>query len=178
MSQGNIDIQGGVLSGNGTLKSILSPLIIGENASVNPGQSPGTLTVNSDLDLFGTLVVEIVNGLSFDLLNINGTTAFASTSMIDFILAPSFLPLDGLELEFLNADALLGFDLLSLSNFSINGLVSGFDWSVIYDDVNADLSIAFFEQRQGGNSVPEAPALALMLLGLAVLAVTRRRRVH
>ena len=59
--------------------------------------------------------------------------------------------------------------------FSISGLVGGFDWQVIYDDVNADLSVAFFAQNA---SVPEAPTQPLMLLGLAGLVVARRRRVH
>lgn len=146
--EGTIDIRGGVLSGTGTIAS-LSAMKIGENASVNPGDSLGTLNIYGHIDLFGTLVVEVLDGLTFDILNVNGRVTFDTTSVIEIVFDPNFIPVDNMELNFLNTGSLANFDLVK---FNVTGLPSGFDWSI---NSNSNQSISLLIQSV--SSVPEAP---------------------
>lgn len=51
-----IDIQGGTLNGSGTISG---PVLLGTAAALNPGNSPGTLTINGNLTSSGKMIFEI-----------------------------------------------------------------------------------------------------------------------
>ena len=164
-----LDFQGGSLSGNGFIQS---DIIIGENATVNPGNSPGILTVMGDVTLLGGLTIEVKNPMTFDQFAVAGTMDFGTGSFIDFSLDNSFKPTDGLELEFLTAGNIIGYD--NLDFIFTGGMLDGFDWNIVLDEINFDLSINFSEQNF--NSVPEPSTLALFSLGLPMLGWLQRRR--
>ncbi|MDN4504012.1 PEP-CTERM sorting domain-containing protein [Alteromonadaceae bacterium BrNp21-10] len=170
MSQNSIVFNGGTLSGSGTLTSA-NAILLGEDASINPGNSPGTLNINADLDLFGTLTAEFLSPSSYDILNVNGVVTFASSTMFDFTFDSNFMPTDGLELDFLFASG--GFANFDMVNYSLAG-ISGFSWDVFFDDVDSALSLRF---TQVTNTVPEPAPILLFGLSLPLMAwATRKRR--
>ena len=190
MSGGTMDIQGGTLSGSGTIG--VDTLTIGENATVNPGNSPGTLIVMGDMDMFGTLATEISSSASFDILQVQDTVSLSNTSSFDFLFDSGYTAVDGDSFDFLTAsvfDFNLGlgfaFDIADMSNFVVSGLSTGFDWSVSFFDFTSDenqdsyLSLILSDNGTGGNpsNAVSAPAtLALFALGLPLMGWLNRRR--
>jgi hypothetical protein len=125
LSQNSINIQGGSLSGRGTITGQVN---ISSEASVHPGNTPathapGTLTINGTFSSSGTLLIDIA-GLEdgkFSVLKINGDAIFSGGNIaFDFI--NGFKASPGNYWDFLYADSIAGWDTLS---FTFNGLSSG-----------------------------------------------------
>jgi autotransporter-associated beta strand protein len=170
---------GGALSGSGTVGS----LTVNSGAFVNPGNSPGILTVDGDYNQAGTLTIEItglIAGSQHDQVNVDLTTGdldgsvTLSGSLVTAFSGGSY------------ANGNLIFILLNDESDAINGTFSGlaqdaivtnyggFDWKISY---TADSTGNTFT---GGNdvalmAVPE-PNVAALLGGLGMLALLRRRR--
>lgn len=82
---GDVDVQG-TLKGNGTIAGDLS---VQPTGTLAPGASPGKIILNGDLDLAGTLAIDLVGkagtlvaGTDFDQLVVNGTVTLDPTSAI------------------------------------------------------------------------------------------------
>jgi len=164
LTQTSIDIQGGSLSGFGT---IYGNVAIGSGAWVSPGISPGTLTINGDFASDGNLFFEIggLDAGQFDVLHINGNASFTGgTIAFDFIHA--FHASEGDYWEFLLADNIMGWDTL---NVSVDGLGTGLAWEID--------AIAGGGRQLLITEVPLPATIWLLGLGLAGL-VARSRRIR
>jgi hypothetical protein len=182
-----IDIQGGSLSGSGSIEA--SQIIIGENATVKPGNSPGTLIMIGDVDFFGTLQTEIESSSLYDVLEVQGIVTLADSSFFNFSFDGSYIETDGDSFDFLTAfdfDFGLGADFLSWfdsSQFSVTGLDTGFDWSVSYTDYSgfqdsSFLSLNIFADNVVGNpnAVSAPGTLVLFGVSLSLIGWGSRRR--
>jgi hypothetical protein len=70
-----IDIQAGLLAGTGMLDGTVTiglDASIGPGNPVGPGNSVGTMTILVDLDLSGTLAIELAGPETFDVLDVGG----------------------------------------------------------------------------------------------------------
>lgn len=78
LSQRIIEVTGGTLSGGGVVRPTASPLVIGEGATVSPGDSAGTLTVDGGLAFRGgTLAIDLdIAGSGHDLVRVTGPAEF------------------------------------------------------------------------------------------------------
>ena len=119
MTQTSVIINGGTLSGTGT---ITANVTIGSGATVSPGNPFGTLTINGAYASSGTALFEI-GGKSagqFDILRINGNATFTGGTMeFNFM---NFDPKKGNSWNFLYASAISGWDSLT---FLFTGLDAG-----------------------------------------------------
>lgn len=106
LEQDEIIINEGFLTGTGTVSSTSAPLYLGPNATVLPGNSPGTLTVDGDMDLWGTYVAEVDGTSLYDVLNITGSVNIESTSTLSLIF--SYNPLVDDFFDVLVADQING----------------------------------------------------------------------
>ncbi len=185
---GTVDIQGGSLSGSG---DIFAEVTIGENAQVNPGNSPGTLMIADDLILDGTLNTEIVSNTLFDVLEVEGEVALSDTTHFNFLFDLTYDAQDGDTFNFLSASAFdfgIGaeqFDFDNTFNFSASGLASGFNWAVSYIDNSAFLdqhsflSLSVYEidtTTPPTTDVTSPTTITLFGLTLTMLGLGARRR--
>ncbi|MGS2720840.1 beta strand repeat-containing protein [Paraglaciecola aestuariivivens] len=179
---GVIDIQGGTLSGSGSIEG--SQIIIGADAQVNPGNSPGTLLMIGDTTLSGSLNTEIVSSVSYDILDIQGELILTESTQFNFDFDSNYMATDGDAFTFINAFNFVfdGFDLNDMSHFMVTGLDAGFNWSIsFFDDVvQGDyFSLLISEVNSNSPSNPtnvSAPAtLGMFLLSLPMLAWLKRR---
>ncbi len=126
MSQdGGINITGGSLGGTGTMTGDVT---IGSRASVHPGNSPGTLTINGTFSSSGNLLFDIggLNAGQYSVLQINGDAIFTGGNVeFDFITGYSAKPGDSWDLLF--ADSITGWDTLA---FTLAGLGNGLSWEI------------------------------------------------
>ena len=159
-SQGAIQINGGGVSGTG---SFTGDVTIGSDASVNPGNSPGTLTFNGAFHSSGDFVFEIAGTAAgqYDVLAINGAADFTGGN-VEFDFIDGFHASVGDHWDFLLANNVTGWDSLS---FSSN--VSGLGTSITQDSLGAHLSIT---------SVPEPETYAMFMAGLGLMGFIARRR--
>ena len=163
MTQKSIAIDGGTLSGAGIINGNVS---IGNLGSVSPGNSPGTITINGNFNSSGTLVFEITGtgtGL-YDVLNINGSATFTGGN-VEFDFINGFNAVAGDSWDFLNAGSVSGWDTLG---FTFNGLGSGLGWRIN--------QIGSGTEQLRISAVPEPETYAMLLAGLALIALTVRRR--
>lgn len=164
---------GAALGGSGTV----GDLTILAGGSLNPGNSPGQLTVNGNYSQAGTLNIE-VNGLTagtqHDQVNVLGTVTLGGILSTSF---SGFTPANGNLIFILLND---GADAISSTFFGLaqNDVVTsfgGFDWKISY---TANSSTGLFS---GGNdialmAVPEPRAALIGGLGLITLFRRRRNR--
>jgi len=160
-----INIQGGSLIGSGTISG---PVLLGAGATVNPGSSPGTLTVNGDFTSSGNLKFEIA-GLGvgqFDVLKINGAATFNGGN-VAFDFLGGFNAVAGNSWDFLLANLYSGQNTLA---FTFSGLSAGLEGNVSYNANGWHLNIA------NVSAVPEPAAAWYFAAGmLCLLGVMRRR---
>ena len=167
---------GASLGGSGTVGS----LTVNSGAFLNPGNSPGILSVDGDYTQAGTLTMEItglIAGNQHDQLNVDRVSGDGSVSLSGSLVAAfsgGSYANGNLIFILLNdaSDAISG----TFSGFAQDAIVThygGFDWKISY---TADSTGNTFT---GGNdvalmAVPEPGAV--LLGGLGMLALLRRRR--
>jgi autotransporter-associated beta strand protein len=162
---------GATISGSGSVGN----LTVDSGAFVNPGNSPGILTVNGAYNQAGTLVTEITGlnaGTQHDQVVVNGAVSLTGSLNVQF--TGGTYSVDNLIFLLLNdsTDAVNGI----FTGFNEGDTVTqygGFDWIISY---SADSSTSSFT---GGNdialrAIPE-PSAAI-LGGLGLLGCLRRRR--
>ena len=157
-----IDIQGGTLNGSGTISG---PVLLGTAAALNPGNSPGTSTINGNLTSSGKMIFEI-GGLGagqFDELKINGAALFTGGTL-EFNFINGFSAAAGNSWDFLFANPFSGQNTL---NYTFNGLAPGLQGIVSFNTKHWNLSVT---------SVPVPAAVWLFGSGmLGLLGVARCR---
>jgi hypothetical protein len=159
--------QGGVLGGSGGALKVGTLVIDG--GTLAPGNSPGTLTVDGDLEvLSGSILLEIEGFAAgqFDVLNVTGR--ILGTSLVIDLLVADGLDLADTGLEMLNIGDISVLPTLSLL---VNGTaVPGIN---LFNDGAG--GFAFGGQSPYTAPVPLPSAWPLMLAGFGTLALVRRR---
>jgi len=160
---------GGTLGGGGTISSAINMA----GGTINPGASPGTLTVNNATVNFGsggTLAMEIAGlaGGQYDVLNFTGTGALnlsGTNDVLDlYILSPYYSQIgDTLTLVTSSTAISGGFETLRLFGGNWPGA-----YTVSYPGGNT-------AQIQFLISIPEPASLTLLALG-GLVGLRRRRR--
>ena len=150
---------GTVVSGDGGL---LTGTVF-NHGTLLPGNSPGVMNIDGDLNLFddGTLIIEIggtTAGIEYDVFNITGTLSLAGT--LEILLLDGFTPQAGDTFSVFNAADTLG----------------AFD-TVIFPELGDGRSFVF--SLDGAVSVVPLPAGVWLLgAGFGLVAVRRHKRTN
>ncbi|TDP73268.1 beta strand repeat-containing protein [Roseateles toxinivorans] len=133
-----------------------------------PGSSAGTLTLNGNYTQTGagSFDVELASSLAFDRFMINGTASLDGTLALHCIAACALSNGD----EFVILDA-AGHLTGTFASVSVDGFGAGFQYDVFYD-YNQDL-VKLTVLQVG--AVPEVPIWAMLLGGVGLLALRRRK---
>jgi len=167
VGDGNAARISGVLAGTGTLEG---SLLVRAGGQVQPGQSPGTLTVRGPASFAGgTLRIEIggAEDALHDLLNVEGELSFIAGSRIEMVFINGYLPQAGVRLNFANATSFAG---LALATLSYSGAAPGFEFGL--DPTSGALQ---FVALNTATPVPEPSVAVLLLLALPTWMALRRR---
>ncbi len=148
------------LAGGGTVT-------VNAAGTLAPGNTLGTLTVEGDLDLYGTLEMEIAGtgAGQFDVLDVNGTFKIFPGAILNIVVdTDNYMPVGGETWAILDVTGLTLLGGFTPSNILLTGI--GGYFTVNTDNLLIDGTITL--------EIPEPASVAL--LGLAALAGLRRRR--
>lgn len=159
-----IQIDGGTLSGTGTVESTGDPISIGGLATVDPGDGNGigTLTMLGDVGFGGKLHIDFGSETAFDVLKIAGTLNFLEGYSLELRFSNAFRVTDFTSLTFLDATAITGPNLVTAS---LIGLPDGYSWEIGVNKATGDMSIDIL----GAPTTVPLPS-AVWLFGSTLLA--------
>lgn len=155
---GPLTVTGGKVAGTGTVTDSLTL----NGGTIEPGNSPGTLTIDGTLTLDGgaTLVLELVDTGDFDILNVTGDVTLTSAGIT--VDTSGLTANVGDSFTFLTSGGALAGTFTNPASFT-SGI---YEFDLSYTASSALLTVT---------AVPEPSSLAL--LGFAAVgAVVRRRR--
>ncbi|MEP7706159.1 PEP-CTERM sorting domain-containing protein [Paraglaciecola sp. 25GB23A] len=165
----NVTIDKGSLSGSGMVDADVTV-----NAEGKIGR--GSLILMQDLDLYGTLEIDVSQSGLFSMLDVRGDVTVDSSTKFELMFASDYNPLNGLDFDFSFVNDFINFDLLSITSFLVTGLSEQFDWAVVWDDVNGGFAVDIFEDDSWSpnTNVPEPHTIMLILFGIAFLVLRRK----
>lgn len=177
LTAGGVKSTTGMITGSGTIDADVELL----RATIAPGNSPGTLTIDGNFFAnTGSVMAFELGGLSqgdeYDWLNVNGIVSLNSGSLFDIDYFGGFEAKAGDTFDILTGDT---FSFSDLSNFAFDFAdvsTTGINWSASIFDVEGDRQTVRLTASSTVAPVP-LPAGGLLLLGgLAGLAALRRRK--
>ncbi|WP_442483920.1 hypothetical protein [Aeoliella sp. SH292] len=161
------------IAGDGTVNGDFA---LTAGATLAPGQSPGTLVIEGDLEMGSGAVYEWELGDSaWDQVHVDGTLTFSSSvgEPWQLVLSEHQTEMAYEDSEWLiaTADAILGFDPTTLEIVTTG----------LSDGIRSDLAAEFTVEQRGGNlylvlAVPEPSAMVVAVLLLASGVVFQRRK--
>lgn len=170
----NVQLQGGFLKGSG---AIFGNVTVSDGAQVNPGNSPGSLTINGDFNLQSGSVLNLevasINGvLKFDELVVTGT--FTKSGTINFNLGAGVtFDVDADVRTFTSAGQTVNLT----DMFSLNLLPGLIDTQVSVVDASGGVTAWTIAATDiPAVPVPEPETYAMMLAGLGLVGWAARRR--
>ncbi|MGC2312072.1 MAG: PEP-CTERM sorting domain-containing protein [Candidatus Acidiferrales bacterium] len=166
-----VQIQGGVLSGTGTVNGNVN----NSGGLVQPGDAPGTLTIkgNYTQGAFGTLWIELGGTApgDFSVLDVSGVASL--NGAVDFAAVNGFTPGTGDDFAFLNFGSLSGdFFPPLFTNWSCP---AGDTCDLVYGANSVSLDI-LAASGTGTTTTPEPSSVLLLGIGMLALGIFQYRR--
>ena len=161
-----VDLQGGSLTGNGTIQGNLV-----NDALVNPGLSNTTLTVDGNYTQGqdGTLLIGISSLTDFSSLDITGNATLDGAVEFDFL--NGYVPQANDTFAFLDATSVTG----DFSSFDLVGITCA-SCTAGFNGTNFTFSLDMGGTPPTSVSTPEPATLLLLITGLLAMTWVRRRK--
>lgn len=163
----NVTIDKGSLAGSGVVDADVTVNVEGKIGR-------GSLILMQDLDLFGTLEIDMGDSGLYSMLDVRGDVTVDSSTQFELLFEPDYDPLAGLDFDFAFLNDFINFDVLSAASFIVSGLSDGFDWEVLWDDASGGFSVDIFDVESPNTDVPEPTTIMLIFFGVAFLVLRRK----
>ncbi|WP_158967957.1 PEP-CTERM sorting domain-containing protein [Paraglaciecola sp. L3A3] len=165
----NVTIDQGSLAGSGVVDADVT-------VNVDGRIGRGSLILMQDLDLFGTLEIDMNSSGLLSMLDVHGDVTVGGSTQFELIFAADYNPLDSLDFDFSLFNNFINLDLLSVTSFVVTGLAEQLDWAVIWDDAKGGFAVDIFNDDSwtASNDVPEPHTIMLLLFGIAFLVLRRK----
>lgn len=163
-----LNIQGGTLSGSGTING---NVVLG--GTLAPGDAPGTLTINGTYEQTGSGVYdELISSTANGLLSVSGSVTLDAGTSLDISLLGGFDPSNGTSFDILDYGTESGTFTIS-DPFFDDGTQ---EWVITsYDGGAAGNEIVLTAEATTPVATPEPSSLALLTIGLGALVLFVRR---
>lgn len=164
--QSDVLVNGGMVGGDGTIDGAV---MVGGAGAVSAGGSPGELSITGDLDVLGSLVVELGGtdkGVTYDFVQVGGVATLDGVVDVDFV--DGFLSSIGHSFDILQADGGISNGLETLA-FDFSDAMNGHSWRPSIIPLGGGAELLRLQ------AVPEPSAVGLLLLGVASMVLGRRR---
>ena len=177
LTAGGVRSTGSMISGGGTIDADVDLL----GATIAPGNSPGTLTIDGNLsaDASSVLAFELgglMQGDDYDWLNVSGNVSLGQGALFEIDYFGGFEAEAGDTFDILTGNSFLFDDLTDFAFDFTDVSNTGIDWSASIFDVEGGREAVRLTAVSTVTPVP-LPAGGLLLLGgLAGLAALRRRK--
>jgi autotransporter-associated beta strand protein len=158
---------GAMLGGNGTIGGAVT---VDDGGAVSGGASIGLLSVDSDLDVQGTLLAELGGtdpGTGYDQIHVTGEATIGGTVDVDFF--GGFVSEIGQSFDLLIADAGITNADISGITFDFAGADGGHHWEPAIVGLGGSAEVLRL------SAVPEPSACLLLACGGLLLLMRRRR---
>jgi hypothetical protein len=162
-----VTIDKGSLAGSGLVDADVT---VNEEGKIGRG----SLILMQDLDLFGTLEIDMGDSGLYSMLDVRGDVKVGSSTQFELLFEPDYDPLAGLDFDFAFLNDFINFDVLSAASFIVKGLSDGFDWEVLWDDTSGGFSVDIFDVQSPNTDVPEPTTIMLLFFGVAFLVLRRK----
>lgn len=164
---------GATLGGSG---NILGDVVAQPGATVQPGNSPGVLTVggNFALQAGATLTMEIAGtaaGTQFDVLNVGGDVSLAG-STLELVFVGGFAPAAGQQFTLFD----VGGAFTGTDTITVLGLLPGWQFSPRFDAAAGSFSLTALNDGVSASPVPAPASAWLLAAGLAALGWRLRQQ--
>lgn len=168
-----LNLAGGSLFGSGTIAGSVTVPANSPATFISPGSILGQLVVQGNLNLISTsqLLFDIggtAQGTSYDSLNVTGTANVAGTLTLNLVNGARSTILPTNTFTLINAASLTGTFANAANGARLFATDGQSSFLVAYTSTSLTLS--------GFSAIPEPSTWALLMTGLAVLAVTTLRR--
>ena len=177
LTAGGVRSTGSMISGGGTIDADVDLL----GATIAPGNSPGTLTIDGNLsaDASSVLAFELgglLQGDDYDWLNVSGNVSLGQGAIFDIDYFGGFEAEAGDMFDILTGDSLSFSDLTDFAFDFADISTIGIEWSASIFDVESDRKTVRLTASSTVTPVPLPASGVLLLGGLAGLAALRRRK--
>lgn len=163
---------GATLGGSGNVENLIAL----DGATIDPGNSPGVLTVNGNFTLNAGARLEMqiagtAAGTEYDVLDVHGNVTLKAGSLLELTFLKGFAPQAGQQFSLFDVDGVFA----DGAEIEIGGLEPGWLFDTNFDAIGGKFTLNSLSDGVAVSAVPVTVPLWLMVSAVGGLSLIRRQ---